>query len=89
MAKACTPRVYLPGSSLSGRGVDAQEDFKGSGAVGNAGSQSSLHRIPSSMLRWPGVIPVTTAGSYTFSVAGTDASNPKVTVSENLTITVQ
>jgi sugar lactone lactonase YvrE len=33
--------------------------------------------------------PATTAGSYTFSVVGTDASNPKATASANLTITVQ
>ncbi len=37
----------------------------------------------------PPATPATTAGSYTFSVVGTDASNPKVTASANLTITVQ
>ena len=33
--------------------------------------------------------PATTAGSYTFRVTGTDASNAKVTASANLTIAVQ
>jgi sugar lactone lactonase YvrE len=34
-------------------------------------------------------IPATTAGSYTFTVTGTDSANSKITTSTNVTITVQ
>jgi len=37
----------------------------------------------------PSGTPATTAGSYTFSVVGTDSSNPKITASTNVTVTVQ
>ncbi len=37
----------------------------------------------------PPIIPATTAGSYTFSLTGTDASNAKITASTNITVTVQ
>jgi hypothetical protein len=33
--------------------------------------------------------PATTAGSYTFSVTGTDSTNAKITASTNLTVAVQ
>ncbi len=37
----------------------------------------------------PPTTPATTAGSYTFTVAGTDSSNPKMTASTKVTVTVQ
>ncbi len=49
------------------------------GCGGGGGSSSNL----------PPSAPATTAGTYTFSVTGTDATNAKITASTNLTITVQ
>ncbi len=37
----------------------------------------------------PPATPATTAGSYTFSVVGTDSANAKITASTNVTVTVQ
>jgi hypothetical protein len=46
-------------------------------------------RSTSSSVVPPPTTPATTAGSYTFNLTATDASNPKVRASANLTITVQ
>jgi hypothetical protein len=37
----------------------------------------------------PPATPATTAGSYTFSVVGTDSANAKITASTSVTVTVQ
>jgi hypothetical protein len=50
------------------------------GAIGCGGGGSSAP---------PRTTPATTAGSYTFSVVGTDSSNPKITASTNVAVTVQ
>jgi hypothetical protein len=51
--------------------------------IGCSGGSSSSSSVSS-----PSTL-ATTAGSYTFSLVGTDASNAKVTAAANLTITVQ
>ena len=57
-------------------------DSSSPGSFGCGGGGGSSSNPP------PGT-PATTAGNYTFSVAGTDATNAKITASTNLTITVQ
>jgi sugar lactone lactonase YvrE len=52
------------------------------GAVGCGGGGSSTTNPPPNTS-------ATTAGSYTFSVVGTDSSNAKITVSTNITVVVQ
>jgi MYXO-CTERM domain-containing protein len=52
------------------------------GVIGcGGGGATSSSASPSS--------PATTAGNYTFSVTGTDATNSKITASTNLTVSVQ
>jgi len=52
------------------------------GVIGCGGGGSSTTNPPPNT-------PATTAGSYTFSVMGTDSSNTKITASTNVTVTVQ
>jgi hypothetical protein len=52
------------------------------GTTGCGGGSSSSTTISSST-------PATTAGSYTFTVTGTDSVNSKITVSTNVNVTVQ
>jgi hypothetical protein len=51
------------------------------GMIGCGGGGSSSNSQTST--------PATTAGSYTFSLSGTDATNAKITASTNVTVTVQ
>jgi hypothetical protein len=55
-----------------------------SGVIGCGGSSST-----SSTSTGGKSTPATTAGSYVFTVIGTDAANVKITNSTNITVTVQ
>ena len=51
------------------------------GCGGGGGGNSSTSSTPG--------LPATTAGSYTFTVTGTDSANSKIATSANVTIIVQ